>query len=139
MGAATAQVATRDGYPGARPDVTIVVADNDPTMLELVVLDLELEGYNVLASAMSGEAALELCEQLNPDVLVVDQRMPPGLTGLETIERVVSAGTAGACILYTNYRSTQLKKATQRLGATYVEKGRLRNLRAALQGLPPRA
>jgi CheY-like chemotaxis protein len=121
-----------------RPALTLVIADNDASILELMVLDLELEGYDVVATATSGEAAVELCARLRPDVLVVDQRMPPGLSGLETIERVRSEGSAGACILYTNYRSGQLRTSAERLGATYVQKGPLQALRAALQGLSPR-
>jgi len=141
----TTQAVARGDDRRVRPAVTVVIADNDEAILELVLLDLQLEGYNVLATATSGEAAAELCAQLHPDALVVDQRMPPGPSGLETIERVRAEGTAGVCILYTNYRSAQLQIATKRLGATFVEKGPLQTLRAALQRrfpaseTPPRA
>jgi CheY-like chemotaxis protein len=137
MGSAMTLETTSDRDRQVRRAVSLVVADNDATILDLVSMDLKLEGYDVLATATSGEAAAELCAQLFPDVLVVDQRMPPGLTGLETIERVRAEGTAGACILYTNYRSAQLKRAALKLDATYVEKGPLRNLRVALRGLSP--
>jgi CheY-like chemotaxis protein len=110
----------------------IVVADNDPSVLELVCTDLSLEGHAVVATAPSGEAALEACRVHHPDVLIVDYRMPPGWDGLETIRQVRKEGAAQTCILYSNYRSPRIAAETIRVGGIYVKKGPLRTLRAAL-------
>jgi len=109
-----------------------VLADNDPELLDLLETDLNLEGYDVVATVQSGEAALEVCAQHRPDVLVVDYRMPPGLNGLETAQRARTSGIAAAVILYTNYRLPDLATQAHRFGATVVVKGPLRALRAAL-------
>ena len=110
----------------------IVVADNDPAVLELVTTDLTLEDHVVVATAVSGEDAIERCRELRPDVLVVDYRMPPGLDGLETIRLVRAQVPETLCILYTNYRSTGIADEARQMGALYVKKGPLRALRAAL-------
>jgi CheY-like chemotaxis protein len=120
----------------ARRSLTIVLADNDPAIIDLVSTDLEFEGHRVVATSLTGEGAVDACDKHHPDVLVVDYRMPPGLDGLETIRRVREAGTAETCILYSNYRSQAIATVAKNIGAIYVKKGPLRTLRAALPVQP---
>jgi CheY-like chemotaxis protein/phosphoribosyl 1,2-cyclic phosphodiesterase len=67
---------------GGRPpqETTILVADDDPDVMAVLVETLEPEGYRVL-TAVDGEAALELARKERPDILVLDWMMP-GLDGL---------------------------------------------------------
>lgn len=116
---------------------TVVIADNDPDVVDLIATDLTLEGYDVVATASSGELAAAACAELRPDILVVDYRMPPGWNGLQTIEQVLVDGSVGACVLYTNYRLPELRIRAQRLGAVFLPKGPLRTLRATLAELAP--
>lgn len=119
--------------------VTVVVVDNDPVVLDLLATDLALEGYDVIATVPSGESAVAVCAERRPDVVIVDYRMPPGWDGLETIARIREARSAGACVLYTNYRLPELRRRTERLGALFVMKGPLRALRTALAAVSPHA
>ena len=75
----------------------IVVADNDPDALDLLLLDLRLEGHTV-AGAGDGDTARDLVESFAADAVVLDHRMPPGPTGLETALRLAErpAGARGA-------------------------------------------
>lgn len=59
----------------------ILVADDDPAIVEIVTSCLEGEGYHVM-NAPNGAAALALAKRTNPDVVVTDIRMPEmdGLT-----------------------------------------------------------
>jgi len=117
--------------------VRVVVVDNDPAVLDLLATDLGLEGYDVVACVSSGEDAAAVCAELRPDVVVVDYRMPPGWDGLETIAHIREAQSAGAYVLYTNYRLPELRRRTERLGAVFVSKGPLRLLRNVLADLAP--
>jgi DNA-binding NarL/FixJ family response regulator len=83
----------------------------------------------VVGSATGGEAAYELCVQHQPDVLVIDYRLPPGPNGLEITARVRAELPAVQVILYTNYRGADLKAEADRLGARYQTKGNIRALR----------
>jgi CheY-like chemotaxis protein len=121
-----------------RRSLTVVVADNDPALLELISTDLELEGHQVLATVLTGQQAVDACAEHRPDVLVVDYRMPPGMNGLEAIRRVRADDSVATCVLYTNYRSPQIADEAARLGAVYVRKGPLRTLRAAVAAVAPR-
>jgi two-component system, cell cycle response regulator CpdR len=62
---------------------TILVVDDEPTVLDLVKLILETAGYPVLA-ACNGQQALAFCENRNRsiDLLLTDINMPH-ISGLE--------------------------------------------------------
>ena len=112
----------------------VVVVDNDPDALELVVLDLGLEGHEIVGTALDGATALELVGTASPDVLVIDHRMPPGLWGLEVAEIVHREHPDVEVVLYTNYRSAELEARSTSAGARLVPKGNLRTLRRAVAG-----
>lgn len=124
------------GATGDRPAApTVVIVDNDSTVVDLLRTDLSFEGFHIVAVAYGGTAAVEACLIHRPDVLVVDYRMPPGMNGIETIAMVRAAGTAGALVLYTNYRSPDLVEQAHRYDAVLVSKGPLRLLRETLRRL----
>lgn len=112
----------------------VVVVDNDADALELVVLDLRLEGHDIVGTALDGATALDLVDSLAPDVLVVDHRMPPGPSGLEVAEIVRRDHPDVDVVLYTNYRSADIEARTASAGAIFVPKGNLRTLRRAVAG-----
>ena len=69
-----------------REHPVIVVADDDPDILELVVMRLERSGH-VVHKAADGDTALGLVEQHQPDLAVLDVMMP-GLDGYELTRRL---------------------------------------------------
>jgi two-component system response regulator MtrA len=110
--------------------VRLVIVDNDEAVLELLLLDLRLEGHEILATAMDGDSAVQACTANDPDVLVVDLRLGPGINGLEVARRVRRPGLR--VVLYTNYVTPDVVKAATEAGATVVEKGSLHALRRAI-------
>jgi DNA-binding response OmpR family regulator len=66
--------------------VRVLVADDDPDLLELLRLNLEAEGHTV-GVARDGTEALDMAMQAPPDLLVLDVMMP-GLDGLEVTRRL---------------------------------------------------
>ncbi len=121
--------------------VRVLVADNDATWLDLLSLDLRLEGFEVVGVVDSAAATLErLAEDDGVDVLVTDHRMPPGLTGLELLEVVHERHPALGCVLFTNYDLDAAARARiEAVGAAYVAKPDLRALRAAISSARPSA
>ena len=119
---------------GGTRRLRIVVVDNDPDALALAVTDLSYEGHEIAGQGHSGADALRLVEAEQPDVLVVDHRMPPGLWGAEVAELVARSSPATRVIVYSNYQSTELARRVGAAGAKLLPKGNLRSLRRAVQG-----
>lgn len=114
------------------PKLRVVVADNDPGALDLVTTDLRLEGHEIVGRCLDGSTAMTLCLVEQPDVVVLDHRMPPGPHGLEVAQRLSREAPGVRVIVYTNYQDRELIEAVRACGATYLPKGSLRTLRQAV-------
>ena len=70
---------------------TVLVAEDEDALREMVVQVLKIQGYTVLEAA-SGRAALEVWERANRpvDLLVTDMVMPGGIMGSELAERLTT-------------------------------------------------
>lgn len=64
----------------------VLIADDDPDILELVSLTLEGDGYEV-ARACNGEEALEIAAERTLHLAVLDLMMP-GIDGYEVTRRL---------------------------------------------------
>ena len=64
----------------------ILVVDDEQFYRHLLTVNLETEGYEVIA-ANHGEQALEMVSSRNPDLVILDVAMPR-LDGFETCERI---------------------------------------------------
>jgi len=71
--------------PSGRRD-TVLVVDDTPDTLSLLTDTLDGAGFTVLI-ATDGEAALDLLEQITPDLVLMDALMP-GISGFETCKRL---------------------------------------------------
>src|SRR5215212_4843765 len=76
--------------PGDRPmTIEVIVADDQPLMRAAIGACLDAEpAMTVVGEAGDGDTAVRLAEQLRPDVVVMDVRMP-GLSGIEATRRIV--------------------------------------------------
>jgi len=64
----------------------VVVADDDPMIISLVSLRLEVAGYEVL-SARNGEDALALIRKIRPSAAILDIDMP-GRSGIDVLDAI---------------------------------------------------
>jgi CheY-like chemotaxis protein len=108
----------------------LVLVDNDEAVLRLLLLDLGLEGHDIVATAADGERGLSACAEHHPDVLVVDLRLGSGIDGLDVARELQGDGTR--VVVYTNYITPDVVKAAGDAGATVIEKGNLSALRRAV-------
>ena len=67
-----------------RPDPLILVVDDERHITQLVRMNLEVEGFNVI-TASSGSEALDRVREDLPDLVLLDVRMPE-LDGFETLQ-----------------------------------------------------
>lgn len=54
---------------------TILIADDEPDILEIISYNLEAEGYSVI-TAKNGDEAIELAKLHKPDLIILDVMMP---------------------------------------------------------------
>lgn len=76
---------------------TVLIADDDLQLLNLVTLNLELEGYDVLR-ASDGRQALEQIERQHPDLVLLDVVMPR-MGGFAVCHRVREYSTVPIIII----------------------------------------
>jgi DNA-binding response OmpR family regulator len=69
---------------------TILIVDDEEDIIELIRFNLKNEGYVVL-TAQTGEHALQIAKQSQPDLIVLDL-MLPGIDGLEVTRHLRSSG-----------------------------------------------
>ena len=112
----------------------LVLVDNDASALDLIDLDLALEGHDIVGRASQGEEAVDVVGATQPDVVVVDYRMPPGIDGMEVARRIRRRWPSIRVLLYTNYVREELVRDADRIGAEFLHKGDLSALRRAVEG-----
>jgi two-component system response regulator MprA len=95
----------------------ILVADDDPKILNLLLLCLAKEGYEVTGASDAYQAMQAAVEQV-PDLLLLDINMPAG-NGLSVQERLQKVGSlcAKPVIYLTGDKSRSVQMAAKRMGA----------------------
>jgi DNA-binding NarL/FixJ family response regulator len=84
----------------AAPIGVVLVEDNEVFRESLELMLEATPDIRVVASVPDGEAALDLCAQVDPDVVLVDYRLP-GLDGVETTAGIRSRCPRAAVVVLT--------------------------------------
>jgi DNA-binding NarL/FixJ family response regulator len=84
--------------------ITCMLADDHPAVLDSISRVLMSQGFNVVAQARDGEDAVAAIEEKKPQVSIIDLRMP-GMSGIEVARK---AAKLTAVILYTGYSDRTL-------------------------------
>ncbi len=83
--------------PKPRRDIVLVV-DDSPQTLRLLTDAIDETGAMVLV-ALGGEEALELVDQITPDIVLLDAVMP-GIDGFETCRRLKKGPAADVPVIF---------------------------------------
>ena len=70
-----AVIAATEAHPTKTATRTILIVDDDRSVADTFARMLKLEGFQV-ATALSAEAGLELADNVLPDAIILDMRMP---------------------------------------------------------------
>jgi two-component system, OmpR family, response regulator MprA len=75
-----------------QPLLKVLVIDDEENIIEFIRLGLRYEGFHV-ESASQGEQGVSAAQRINPDLIILDVMMPPGIDGLEVCRRLRSNPT----------------------------------------------
>lgn len=101
----------------ATESIRILIAE-DNALLRGVLRDALAEaGMTVVAEAADGAAAVLEAERSNPDVVVMDMRMP-NVDGIEATEQIAQAPWAMPVVVLSAYDEPQMIEAALAAGAT---------------------
>ncbi len=89
----------------SKNEITLVIADDHPMVRAGLKSMLVASRVNVVGEASDGQSALEMVKKLQPQVVLMDIRMP-GMDGIQALEAIRAAKLATKVIMVTTYRST---------------------------------
>ena len=98
--------------------IRVVLADDQALVRAgfRVILELE-EDMEVVAEAADGHEAVRLTRELEPDVVLMDVRMP-GLDGIEATRRLAHAGTDSSVLILTTFDLDEYVYEAMKAGAS---------------------
>ncbi|MBL8292354.1 MAG: sigma-54-dependent Fis family transcriptional regulator [Bryobacterales bacterium] len=102
-------------------EVSILLVDDDAPFRHVLAGELRRLGYQV-STAASGEEALSRATDSEPQVVLLDLRLP-GMDGIEVLKRMRDASLSGEVIMLTGHGSIDTAIESIRIGAfDYVVK-----------------
>jgi DNA-binding NarL/FixJ family response regulator len=98
--------------------IRVLLADDQALVRQGFRLILELEeDMEVIGEAANGREAIQLTRELEPDVVVMDIRMPEG-DGLEATRRLRAAGARSRILVLTTFDLNEYVYEAMRAGAS---------------------
>ena len=99
---------------------TILVVDDEPNIVEVLTMNLELEGYQVSCASNGYEALQRLTEDL-PDLIILDVMMPE-MDGFETLKEIREISTVPVIMLTVKGEETDKVKGLNLGADDYITK-----------------
>jgi DNA-binding NarL/FixJ family response regulator len=98
--------------------LTILIADDSALIRErLAAMLSEIDGVQLVGQATTAQEAIDLVTRFQPDVVILDIRMPGG-NGIEALQAIKKI-TPSKVIMLTAYPYPQYRAKCLRLGADY--------------------
>jgi CheY-like chemotaxis protein len=100
----------------ARP-IRVMVVDDTAHVLRMLSAMLTLDGFEVVGEATGGAAAIEAIESADPDVVVMDYRMPL-MDGLTAARRIRERRPGQIVVLYTAFIDEEIERRALDVGVS---------------------
>lgn len=95
--------------------MNVLIADDEKIVLEGLkyIIDWNRLGFTICQTACDGQDAFEKIKSLNPDLVLLDIRMPK-MTGIEVVQAAVESGYTGKFIILSGVTDFKLAQTAMR-------------------------
>lgn len=97
--------------------IRVMVVDDTAHVLRMLSAMLSLDGFDVVGEAAGGPAAIESIEDADPDVVVMDYRMPL-MDGLTAARRIRERRPGQIVVLYTAFIDEEIERRASDVGVS---------------------
>ena len=104
------------GRKSTRQPIRVLIADDHPLIVEGLKMVLGRKGIEVIGEATTGRQAVEKTLALEPDVLLLDIRMPD-MDGLEALASIKAARPRTSVLVLTSFGNPEYLARAVTLGA----------------------
>ncbi len=100
--------------------LNVFIADDERLVLEGLtqIIDWESIGVSICGTAMNGQDTLNKILLLNPDIVLLDIRMPK-MTGIEVVKAALDSGFTGKFIILSGLSDFKLAQTAMRYGVDF--------------------
>jgi YesN/AraC family two-component response regulator len=116
----------------------IVDDEDDMRFLVRATIEAANQGLSVAAEAANGHDAVQQWREHEPDVIVLDQRMPD-LTGMEVASQILAEAPDQKIILFSAYLTEDLVREAEQAGMQCLPKHRMAQIPELMWRLTPNA
>lgn len=103
----------------------VLLVDDEPSLRKVMRRVLERRGLEVVGEAGDGQEAVDKCRELNPDVVVLDVRMPT-MDGLTALKAIKALSPSPRVVMNSAYEDDAFKRDAAAAGAAaFLLKGAL--------------
>lgn len=98
----------------SRP-IRVMVVDDTAHVLRMLSAMLSLDGFDVVGEAAGGAAAIDAIDEADPDVVVMDYRMPL-MDGLTAARHIRERRPGQIVVLYTAFIDEEIERRANEVG-----------------------
>ena len=95
--------------------IRVLIVDDTDHVREMLTQMLTLDGFDVVGSASGGEQAVEIARGADPDIVVMDYKMPV-VDGITATRMIREQKPTMPVILYTAYLDSQIESEARAAG-----------------------
>ena len=100
--------------------MNVLIADDEKIVLDGLkyIIDWNALGFSICQTASDGKDALDKILSLNPDLVLIDIRMPL-MNGVEVVQAAVEQGYSGKFIILSGVTDFKLAQTAMRYGVDF--------------------